>query len=70
MKAGVLSTPPRVWNVICSSALSDYAGLRTVHPAQVYHMLLRRQALRGMRRPLVVMSPKSCCVTHWRCPAG
>lgn len=27
-------------------------------PAQVYHML-RRQALRGMRRPLVVMSPKS-----------
>ncbi len=26
--------------------------------AQVYHML-RRQALRGMRRPLVVMSPKS-----------
>ncbi|WP_413493442.1 2-oxoglutarate dehydrogenase E1 component [Morganella psychrotolerans] len=27
-------------------------------PAQVYHML-RRQALRGMRRPLIVMSPKS-----------
>ncbi|MGK2960239.1 MAG: 2-oxoglutarate dehydrogenase E1 component [Candidatus Malihini olakiniferum] len=27
-------------------------------PAQIYHML-RRQALRGMRRPLVVMSPKS-----------
>ncbi|EBP4398235.1 2-oxoglutarate dehydrogenase E1 component [Salmonella enterica] len=27
-------------------------------PAQFYHML-RRQALRGMRRPLVVMSPKS-----------
>ncbi|AWK14014.1 2-oxoglutarate dehydrogenase E1 component [Candidatus Fukatsuia symbiotica] len=27
-------------------------------PAQVYHML-RRQALRSMRRPLVVMSPKS-----------
>ena len=27
-------------------------------PAQVYHML-RRRALRGMRRPLVVMSPKS-----------
>lgn len=27
-------------------------------PAQVYHML-RRQALRAMRRPLVVMSPKS-----------
>ncbi len=27
-------------------------------PAQVYHML-RRQALRNMRRPLVVMSPKS-----------
>lgn len=27
-------------------------------PAQVYHMI-RRQALRGMRRPLVVMSPKS-----------
>lgn len=27
-------------------------------PAQVYHML-RRQVLRGMRRPLVVMSPKS-----------
>ncbi|MGV3345154.1 2-oxoglutarate dehydrogenase E1 component [Enterobacteriaceae bacterium LUAb1] len=27
-------------------------------PAQVYHML-RRQAIRGMRRPLVVMSPKS-----------
>ncbi|MFP1951348.1 2-oxoglutarate dehydrogenase E1 component [Lonsdalea quercina] len=27
-------------------------------PGQVYHML-RRQALRGMRRPLVVMSPKS-----------
>jgi 2-oxoglutarate dehydrogenase E1 component len=27
-------------------------------PAQVYYML-RRQALRGMRRPLVVMSPKS-----------
>ncbi|MGL9750438.1 MAG: 2-oxoglutarate dehydrogenase E1 component [Symbiopectobacterium sp.] len=27
-------------------------------PAQVYHML-RRQALCGMRRPLVVMSPKS-----------
>lgn len=26
--------------------------------AQVYHML-RRQALRGMRRPLIVMSPKS-----------
>lgn len=26
-------------------------------PAQVYHML-RRQALRGMRRPLVVMSPE------------
>lgn len=28
------------------------------NPAQVYHML-RRQALRGMRRPLIVMSPKS-----------
>ncbi|EOD6329585.1 2-oxoglutarate dehydrogenase E1 component [Providencia stuartii] len=27
-------------------------------PAQVYHML-RRQALRDMRRPLIVMSPKS-----------
>lgn len=27
-------------------------------PAQVYHML-RRQTLRGMRRPLIVMSPKS-----------
>ncbi len=27
-------------------------------PAQVYHML-RRQSLRGMRRPLIVMSPKS-----------
>ncbi|MGL9722278.1 2-oxoglutarate dehydrogenase E1 component [Sodalis sp. (in: enterobacteria)] len=27
-------------------------------PAQVYHML-RRQALRNMRRPLIVMSPKS-----------
>ncbi|MDF7680245.1 2-oxoglutarate dehydrogenase E1 component [Enterobacteriaceae bacterium ESL0689] len=27
-------------------------------PAQIYH-LLRRQALRGMRRPLIVMSPKS-----------
>ncbi|EIS99608.1 2-oxoglutarate dehydrogenase E1 component, partial [Yersinia pestis] len=27
-------------------------------PAQVYHMI-RRQALRGMRRPLIVMSPKS-----------
>ncbi|VAX76368.1 2-oxoglutarate dehydrogenase E1 component [Serratia symbiotica] len=27
-------------------------------PAQIYHML-RRQALRGIRRPLVVMSPKS-----------
>ncbi|CAJ0992971.1 2-oxoglutarate dehydrogenase E1 component [Pantoea sp. Nvir] len=27
-------------------------------PAQVYHML-RRQALRSMRRPLIVMSPKS-----------
>jgi 2-oxoglutarate dehydrogenase E1 component len=27
-------------------------------PAQVYHML-RRQALRPMRRPLIVMSPKS-----------
>ncbi len=27
-------------------------------PAQVYHML-RRQAVRGMRRPLIVMSPKS-----------
>ncbi len=27
-------------------------------PAQVYHML-RRQALRGMRRPLIAMSPKS-----------
>lgn len=27
-------------------------------PAQIYHML-RRQALRGMRRPLIVMSPKS-----------
>ncbi len=27
-------------------------------PAQVYHML-RRQALRAMRRPLIVMSPKS-----------
>ncbi|ERT11367.1 2-oxoglutarate dehydrogenase E1 component [Photorhabdus temperata] len=27
-------------------------------PAQVYHMF-RRQALRGMRRPLIVMSPKS-----------
>ncbi|XNM87482.1 hypothetical protein ACLK18_04250 [Escherichia coli] len=31
-------------------------------PAQVYHML-RRQALRGMRRPLVVMSRNPCCVT-------
>ncbi len=27
-------------------------------PAQVYHMM-RRQALRGIRRPLIVMSPKS-----------
>lgn len=27
-------------------------------PAQIYH-ILRRQAIRGMRRPLVVMSPKS-----------
>lgn len=27
-------------------------------PAQIYHML-RRQALRNMRRPLIVMSPKS-----------
>lgn len=29
--------------------------------------MLRRQALRGMRRPLVVMSPKSL-VTRWRFP--
>ena len=47
-------------------------------PAQVFHML-RRQAVRMQRKPLIVMSPKSPCATgcllslasrQWRIPAG
>ena len=36
-------------------------------PAQIFH-LLRRQAIRPMRRPLIIMSPKWICVTSWRHP--
>ena len=38
-------------------AEQKHAGLRAVHPRHRF-IMLRRQALRGMR-PLVVMSPKS-----------
>ncbi len=57
-KGRARSTPPRVWNAICSCALRRNMQVCVPStPAQVYHML-RRQALRGMRRPLVVMSPE------------
>ncbi len=51
MQVCVPSTPAQVYHMLRRQALPST-------PAQVYHML-RRQALRGMRRPLVVMSPKS-----------
>jgi 2-oxoglutarate dehydrogenase E1 component len=37
---------------------AQHPGLRATTPAQVFHML-RRQAIRPLRKPLVVMSPKS-----------
>ncbi|WP_444543101.1 hypothetical protein [Methylogaea oryzae] len=37
-------------------------------PAQIFH-LLRRQVLRPCRLPLVVMSPRACCVTSRPFPA-
>ncbi|MFO6485102.1 hypothetical protein ACLBR5_23570 [Escherichia coli] len=62
------STPPRVWNVVpdfCAEQNMQVCVPST--PAQVYHML-RRQALRGMRRPLVVIWRNPCCVIRWRFP--
>ncbi len=51
--------------LLCSA---KHAGVRTVYPGTGYHML-RRQALRGMRGPLVVIA--KCLLRHpLRAPAS
>ena len=52
------STLPPVWALPADVRPAQHAGVRASTPAQVFHML-RRQVVRPMRRPLIVMTPKS-----------
>ncbi len=57
----------RVWNVICNFAPSRICRLARAGPplpAQVCLHMLRRQALRGMRRPLVVYVAEMLLLRH------
>jgi len=48
----------RAWSVFCSCAPNSHAVCVPSTPAQMFH-LLRRQMLRRLRKPLIILTPKS-----------
>jgi len=58
----------RLERFLTSAAEDNYQVCQPTTPAQMFH-LLRRQAMRKWRKPLVVMTPKSL-LRHPRCISG
>ena len=56
MKGRGLSTRPRVWALPAAVRRAQHRVCVPTTPAQVYHML-RRQAIRPLRKPLVALTP-------------
>ena len=58
-RARGLNIPRRASNASCSSALKTTCRLRTARRRRIYFHILRRQLKRDIRKPLILMTPKS-----------